>query len=45
MKILGDNKMSLTLIKDPESWNQTKYINMMYHYIQGLVEDRELGIE
>ena len=37
--------MSLTLTKDLESQNCTKHINVMQYYVQGLVEDRKLGIE
>ena len=29
--MLGDNKMSLTLTRDPESQNHIKHINVMYH--------------
>lgn len=45
MKILGDNEINFTLTKNPESQNQTKYINVIYHHIRGLVEDGELEIE
>ena len=43
--MLGNNETSLTLIKDPESQNQMKYINVMYYHIHGLVEDGELAIK
>ena len=45
MEILGDNKTSFTLTKATKSQNCTKYINMMHHYIQGLVEKEKLRIE
>lgn len=45
IKMLGDNKISLTLTKNLESQNQIKLINIMYHHIRKLVEDRELAIE
>ena len=45
MEILGDNETSFTLTNDLESKNPTKHINIIYHYVRGLVEDRELGIE
>ena len=45
MKMLGDNKMSLTLMRDPESQNRMKHIDIMYHYVRGLVEDGEILIE
>ena len=45
MKIFGDNETSLILTKNPESQNRTKYINVMYHHVGGLVEDGKLGIK
>lgn len=45
MKMLDDNKTSLTLTKDPESQNCNKHIDVMHHHIQELVEKRELRIE
>lgn len=45
MKIFDNNKMSLILTRDPESQNHTEHINLMYHHVQRLVEDRELGIK
>lgn len=45
IEMLGDNKTSFTLTKDPESQNYKKYIDVMYHYVRRLVEDRELGIK
>lgn len=39
-----NNKTSLTLTKNPKSQNKTKYINVIHHYIQGLVENRKLAI-
>ena len=45
MEMLGDNKTSLTLTRDPESQNRTKHINVIYHHIQELMENRELAIE
>lgn len=43
MEILGNNKINLILTKDLESQNCTKHINIMHHYLQGLVEKGELG--
>ena len=43
--MLGDNETSLTLTKVPESPNHIKHIDVMYHQIQELVENGELGIE
>lgn len=45
MKILGDNDISLTLIKDLENQNRIKHINVIYHYIQELIENRDLRIK
>ena len=42
--MLGDNKTSLTLTKNLESQNQTKHIDVIYHHIQRLIKDGELGI-
>lgn len=33
IKILRDNKTSLTLTKDSKSQNYTKHIDVIYHYI------------
>lgn len=45
IEMMGDNKTSLTLMKDSESQNCIKHINVIYYDIQGFVEDRELKIE
>lgn len=45
VEILGDNKMSFILIKDLESYNYTKHINVIYDQVRIFVKDRELGIE
>ena len=45
MKMLDNNKTSLTLIRDSKSENQTKHIDVIYHYIRGLGKDGELPIE
>lgn len=33
MEMLGDNEISLTLVKNPKSQNHTKHIDIIYHYI------------
>lgn len=43
--MLRDNKTSLTLTKNPESQNWTKYINIMHYHIQKLVKDKEPKIK
>lgn len=45
MEILDDNKTTLTLTKDPKSQNYIKYIDVIHHYVQKLVENRKLGME
>ena len=45
MKMFGDNKMSLTLTKNPKSQNQTKHINVMHYFVHKLVENIKLAIE
>lgn len=43
--MLRDNEMNFTLIKDFESQNRIKYIDIIYYHIQGLIENGELGIK
>ena len=45
MKILNNNEISFTLIKNLKSQNQMKQINVMNHHLYKLVEDRKLAIE
>lgn len=45
MNILGDNEMSFTLTKDPQSQNWIKQINVIYQHVRGLVEKKELLVE
>ena len=40
--LLGDNKSSIALVQNPEQHSCTKHIDVQHHYIQNLVEDREL---
>lgn len=37
--------MSFTLTKDLKSQNQNKQIDVIYHHVRGLIEDRQLAIE
>lgn len=37
--------MSVVLIKDPESYNCTKYIDVIYDQVKRFVEDGELRIK
>lgn len=43
--MLNDNKIGLTLTRNLESQNYIKYIDVIYYYIWGLVENRKLEIE
>ena len=43
--MLDDNKTSLTLIRDLESQNCTKYINVIHQHIRELIKNRKLAIE
>ena len=43
IEILKDNKISFTLTKNLESHNYTKHINVIYYYIQALVDKEMLG--
>lgn len=43
--MFGNNKTSLTLTKNLESQNCTKQIDVIYHYVYGLVEDGEILIK
>lgn len=45
MNILENNKTSLTLTKDFESQNQTKYIDVIHYHIRELVEQKELLVK
>ena len=40
----GDNEMSITLIKNAESQHRTKHIDVQYHYIRELIDEKELTI-
>ena len=45
MKILDDNKMSLTLMRDLESQNRTNHIVVIHQHVLQLVENGELAIK
>lgn len=45
MRMLKDNKTSLTLTRDPESQNRTKHIDVIHHHVQGLMKDGKLIID
>lgn len=40
----GDNKMSITLTKNPKSQHWTKHIDVQHHYIRELIDEKELTI-
>ena len=43
--MLGNNKTSFTLIKDPENQHRIKHIDVMHLYVQDLVKKGELEIK
>lgn len=43
--MLSNNKASLTLIKDLKNQNYTQHIDVIYHHIRELTEDRKLAIK
>lgn len=43
--LLGDNKSSISPTQDPESQHRTKHIDVIYHYICALVEEKELLVK
>lgn len=45
IQMLGDNETGITLIKDSESQNHIKHIDVMHDHMRGFMEDKELGIE
>ena len=45
IEILGDNETSLILTRNLESQNCIKHIDVIYHHIQELVENRKLAIK
>lgn len=45
MEILEDNNKSLILIKNPESQNCIKYINVIHYHICKLIDIGELEIK
>ena len=45
MKMLGDNKTSLILTRDPESQNYTKNIDVIHYHVKELLENGELAIK
>ena len=45
VNILEENKTSFTLIRDSESQNQIKYIDIMYYHMKKLVKGKELSME
>lgn len=45
IKVLGDNKISLTLARNLESQNHIKHINVIHHHVCGIIEDKKLEIK
>ena len=44
IRLLGDNKGSLDLTKNPEHHQRTKHIDIQYHYIREVVADHAVDI-
>ena len=45
IQLLGDNKASLALVKNPEYHQRTKHIDIQYHYVRQVYEDGLIGLE
>lgn len=45
MNMLGNNKISCTLIHDPKSQNRIKQIDIMYQHIINLIEEGKLALD
>ena len=43
--LLDDNKSSIRLVQNAEQHSYTKHIDVQHHYIQSLVDNRELIVE
>jgi len=43
--ILGDNKGSIALVKNPQFHKQAKHIGLQYHSVREQVQDGEITIE
>lgn len=42
--LLGDNESSIPLTRNAESQNRTKHIDVIHHFVRGVVEDGELEV-
>lgn len=45
IRLLGDNKASLALAKNPEYHQRTKHIDIQYHYIREVLEDGAIRLD
>ena len=45
IQLLGDNKASLALVKNPEYHQRTKHIDIQYHYVRQVYEDGLIGLD
>ena len=43
--LLDDNKSSIRLVQNVKQHSYTKHIDVQHHYIQSLIDDRELIVE
>jgi hypothetical protein len=44
VQMLGDNQGAITLAENPHLYKRSKHINIIYHYIQDLVEQGKILI-
>lgn len=44
MRILGDSRTNFNLMNNSKRQNRINYINVIYNYIQKLIENKELAI-
>ena len=43
--LLGDNESSIKLVQNLEQHSHTKHIDIQHHYIQNMVDDKELVVD
>ena len=44
IQVYGDNTGSIALTKDPKNHARTKHIDIQYHFVRGLVEQRDIQL-
>ena len=43
--LLGDNESSIKLVQNLEQRSYTKHIDVQHHYIQNIIDDKELVVD